>query len=212
MGVMGIKKGAVAWISSFPVFNAGYKEIDFNPSYFKLIVQAIDEFWNGNILTGIAPEPEDLEDLRIKYSGKNQAPKGESLVAEDWMQSDYEELLGIKTQMDTLKDRKKELEDELEKAVMGFMAILGKDGETVLCTRVPKAPKPELDRDLLKAEYPEAFERFLEEQDAIFNEARFKKECRELYDQYLVTPEAGDPEFKVAYPRKTSTRKAEAIF
>ena len=128
------------------------------------------------------------------------------------MQSDYDELLGIKTQMDILKDRKKELEEELEKAVMGFTAILCKDGETILCTRVPKVPKPELNRELLKAEYPEAYDRFLEEQDAVFNEGRFKKECRELYDQYLTTPEEGEPEFKVSYPRKTSSRKTETIF
>lgn len=212
MGVMGIKKGAVAWISSFPVFNAGYREIDFNPSYYALIVQAIDEFWNGNVLAGIPPEPEQLEDLRAKYSGKNQAVKGESMVAEDWMQSDYDELLGIKSQMDVLKDRKKELEEELEKAIMGFAAIYGKDGETVLATRVPKTPKPELDRELLRKEYESVYERYLLVQEAVFNEALFKKECRDLYDQYLVTPEAGDPEFKVAYPRKTPARKTETIF
>ena len=212
MGVMGIKKGAVAWISSFPVFNAGYREIDFNPSYYALIVQAIDEFWNGNVLTGTPPEPEQLEDLRVKYSGKNQAVKGESLVAEDWMQSDYEELLGIKSQMDVLKDRKKELEEELEKAIMGFAAIYGKDGETILATRVPKTPKPELDRELLRKEYESVYDKYLLVQEAVFNEALFKKECRDLYDQYLVTPEAGDPEFKVVYPRKTSSRKAETIF
>ena len=212
MGVMGIKKGAVAWISSFPVFNAGYKEIDFNPSYYALIVQAIDEFWNGNILTGTPPEPEDLEDLRVKYSGKNQTVKGESFVADDWMQSDYDELLGIKTQMDILKDRKKELEDELEKAIMGYAAIYGKNGETVLCTRVPKSPKPELNKDLLRKEYEAVYDKYLRVQEAVFDESLFKKECRDLYDQYLVTPESGEPEFKVAYPRKTSSRKTEAIF
>ena len=128
------------------------------------------------------------------------------------MQADYDELLGIKSQMDILKDRKKELEDELEKAVMGYAAILCKDGETVLCTRVPKTPKPELDRDLLRAEYPEVYDKYLVEQDAVFNDALFKKECKDLYNQYLTTPEEGEPEFKVAYPRKTSSRKAEAIF
>lgn len=48
--------------------------------------------------------------------------------------------------------------------------------------------------------------------EATFNEALFKKECKELYKQYLVTPEEGEPEFKVQYPRKTSARKTEAIF
>ncbi len=212
MGVMGIKKGAVAWISSFPVFNAGYKEIEFNPSYYALIVKSIDEFWNGNILTGVAPEPEDLEDLRVKYSGKDRAVKGESFVADDWMQSDYEELLGIKSQMDILKDRRKELEDELEKAIMGYAAIYAKDGETPICTRVPKTPKPELDKELLRKEYEAIYDKYLVALDPVFDEGLFKKECRDLYDQYVVTPEAGEPEFKVAYPRKTSARKTETIF
>ena len=212
MGVMGIKHGAVAWISSFPVFNAGYREIDFNPSYYALIVKSIDEFWKGNILTGVAPEPEDLEDLRVKYSGKDRTVKGEGFVGDDWMQSDYEELLGIKTQMDILKDRRKELEDELEKAVMGYAAIYARDGETPICTRVPKAPKPGLDRELLRKEYESVYEKYLVEQEPVFDEALFKRECRELYDQYVVTPDAGEPEFKVAYPRKASARRTETIF
>ena len=212
MGVMGIKHGAVAWISSFPVFNSGYKEIEFNPSYFALIVQAIDEFWNNNILTGTPPEPEELEDLRVKYGAKSVTVKGESIVADDWMEADYNELLGIKTQMDSLKDRKKELEEELEKAIMGYAAIYGKDGETVLATRQPKEPKPELNRELLRQEYEQIYDKYLEVQESVFNEALFKKECKELYKQYLVTPEAGEPEFKIAYPRKTSSRKATAIF
>ena len=56
------------------------------------------------------------------------------------------------------------------------------------------------------------YDQYLLVQEAVFDEARFKKECRSLYDQYLVTPEAGEPEFKVAYPRKTSSRKTETIF
>ena len=212
MGVMGIKHGALGWISSFPVFNFGYKEIEFNPSYFALIVQAIEEFWKNNILAGVAPEPEDLEDLRVKYGSKNITVKGESFVADDWMQSDYNELLDIKNQMDILKDRKKELEDELEKAIMGYAAIYCKDGETVLATRQPKFPKPELNKELLQQEYEQIYDKYLEVQESVFNESLFKKECRELYDQYLITPEAGEPEFKVAYPRKVSTRKTTAIF
>ena len=114
--------------------------------------------------------------------------------------------------MDILKDRKKELEDELEKAIMGYAAIYCKDGETLLCTRVPKAPKPVLEKELLRKEYGSVYGKYLQVQEAVFDEPLFKKECRELYDQYLVTPEAGEPEFKIAYPRKTSSRKTEAIF
>lgn len=212
MGVMGIRHGAVAWISSFPVFNAGYKEIEFNPAYYALLVQAIDEFWNNHILTGEAPEPEDLEDLRVKYGKESVTVRGESFVAEDWMLADYDELLTIKNKMDTMKDRKKELEDELEKAIMGYSAIYAKDGQTVLATRVPKAPKPVLNTELLHQEYEDIYEKFLEVPTAVFNEALFKKNCKELYNQYLITPESGEPEFKISYPRKVSSRKTTSVF
>ena len=104
------------------------------------------------------------------------------------------------------------MEDELEKAIMGYAAIYCKDGETLLCSRVPKTPKPVLDKELLRKEYGSVYGKYLQVQEAVFDEPLFKKECRELYDQYLVTPEAGEPEFKIAYPRKTSSRKTEAIF
>ncbi len=212
MGVMGIRKCAIAWISSFPVFNFGYKEIDFNPAYYCLLVQAIDDFWNNHIVPGVAPEPEELEDLRGKYKGKDATIKGKSMVAEQWMQADYDELLRIKVDMDNMKDRKKELEEELEKAIMGYEIIYKTDGETLLATRVPKAAKQEFNIQLLEQEYPEVYQKYLEEQPAIFSESRFKKECKELYKQYLALGEEGDPEFKVIYPRKTASRKTEPIF
>lgn len=37
MGVMGVKKGAVEWILSYPRLNFGYKEFDFNPEFFKAL-------------------------------------------------------------------------------------------------------------------------------------------------------------------------------
>ena len=49
MGVMGVKKGAVAWISSYPRLNFGYKEFDFNPEFFKALVEQLEIFWLNNI-------------------------------------------------------------------------------------------------------------------------------------------------------------------
>lgn len=212
MGVMGIKHGAVAWISSFPVFNSGYLEIDFNPSYFKLIVDAIDEFWNENIMKDIAPEPEALEDLREEYSKKKVNIKGDTLVAENWMQQDYDELLEIKEKTAILSDRRKELEEQIEKAIMGYGAIYGKDGETLIATRQCEDPKPVLDLDRLKADLPETHSRYLEAQAAVFNEKLFKKECKDIYGEYTVTPEPGEPVFKINYPRRKSARRMAVAF
>jgi len=212
MGVMGIKHGAVAWISSFPVLNSGFVEIDFNPSYFKLIVDAVDDFWLNNIQKDVAPEPEALEDLREEYSKKKVEVKGESLVAENWLEEDYEELLEIKEKTAILSDRKKELEEQIEKAIMGYGAIYCKDGETVIATRQCEVPKPSLDLERLAAELPETHRKYLELQEAVFNEKLFKKECKDLYGQYTVTGEPGDPVFRMNYPRRKPTRRAEAAF
>ncbi len=211
MGVMGISKGALAWISSFPVFNFGYREVEFNPAYYKLIVDAVDDFWNNHIIPDMEPEPEDMEDLRVKY-GKDSAPKGSSIIAEDWMEDDFAELVNIRLQLDELKDRRKVLEEELEKAIMGYEIIYMKDAKTIIATRLPKAAKNEFKMDLFKIEYPEIYRKYLQEQPSVFNEALFKKEARSLYKEYVALGEEGEPEFKIAYPRKTASRKVEVIF
>ena len=56
MGVMGVKKGAVAWISSYPRLNFGYKEFDFNPEFYKALTESIEQFWLINVCGGIAPD------------------------------------------------------------------------------------------------------------------------------------------------------------
>ena len=194
------------------MFKAGYREVEFNPAYYALIVRAVEEFWTGCILTDTPPEPEALEDLRAKYSGPDREAKGKVLAAEDWMQASFDELVGIKTRQEVLKERRKELEEGLEKAIMGYSSIRGKDGETLLATRIPKAPKPVLNRELLRREFEDVWNRYLLPPEPVFDEARFRRECRALYDQYLETPEEGEPEFKVNYPRKSASRRTESIF
>ncbi len=211
MGVMGIRKGALAWISSFPVFNFGYKEIDFNPAYYNLVVQAIDEFWNNHIIPDVAPEPEALEDLRAKYN-KTATLKGKTLIADDWMEEDFDELIRLKEAISENEKRKKELEAELEKAIMGYEIIYRQDKQTLIATRLPKTAKTAFNLDLFKEEYPELYEKYLEERPSVFNEALFKKEAKGLYKEYVVAGEEGEPEFKIAYPRKIASRKTESIF
>ena len=72
MGVMGVKKGAVAWISSFPRLHFDYKEIDFNPDFYKAMIEAIEQFWLINVCGGIPPEDIDGEGLE-----KGKLPKSE---------------------------------------------------------------------------------------------------------------------------------------
>lgn len=213
MGVMGIRRGAVAWISSFPVLNFGYREIDFNPDYYDLLVSTIDRFWKEHILADVAPEPTEIEDLRAAYPAGRAAVKGETLAATPRMEAMFRELCVLKESISEQKKRETELKEQFEAAMMGYGAVVQEDG-TVIATRGPKEMKPRLNTEELKREYPSIYSRYatsssIEE----FDERLFKKECRELYGQYLFTPPPPEePEFKLLVPRKKAERKVEKLF
>ena len=56
MGVMGIKKAVIAWISSSPFLNFGFVEVPFNKAVFDELVAMISDFWNNNVIAGRMPE------------------------------------------------------------------------------------------------------------------------------------------------------------
>ena len=213
MGVMGIKKGALAWISSFPVFNFGYREVDFNPSYFKLIIEAIDRFWNEHILADVAPEPTELEDLRAAYPLSKVTVKGEVLTASSALEAKFRELCVLKESIAEQKKRETELKEEFEKEMMGYGAVVTDDG-TVIATRGPKEMKQRLNLDELRSEYPSVYSKYVTTtSQEEFDEKLFKKECKDLWGQYLFTPAPPEePEFKIIVPRKKAERKVEKLF
>lgn len=213
MGVMGIRRGALAWISSFPVLNFGYREVEFNPSYYAMIVEAIDAFWNGHIMKDIAPEPTELEDLRAAYPLSRVTVKGEMLTADASLQTKYRELSVLRESIAEQKKRETELKEAFEAAMMGYGAVVTDEG-TVIATRGPKEMKQKLDSDALRADYPAIWEKYARTVTTQeIDEKLFKKECRELYGQYLfMPPPPEEPEFKLIFPRKKAERKVEKLF
>jgi predicted phage-related endonuclease len=111
MGVMGVKKGAVAWISSYPRLNFGYKEFDFNPEFYKALVEAIEHFWLINVCGGIAPDDLNSEDTLLKHPT---ATVGETVEADAELIDVYNNLKTISNEISALENSKSYLEDRIK--------------------------------------------------------------------------------------------------
>ena len=67
MGVLGIKKASVAWISTSPRLHFDYMEMDFNPGFYESMTTELDRFWNENVLGGVAPDDQNADDTLLRY-------------------------------------------------------------------------------------------------------------------------------------------------
>lgn len=210
MGVMGIKHGAVAWITGYPKLHHGYREFDFNPEMYALIEQAIDEFWNENILAGVCPDPEHIEDMREFFRKEKATFKGKALTADDDLTHTFSRLCQIHEEMRDLETEEKNLSETMEKAIMGYEGITDGEG-SLIASRVPPAKKKKLDLERLMEEQPGIYDDY-SIPTPVFDEDRFKKENKELWKEYQMTPPPGDPKFKIIYPAKISDRAQVTVF
>ena len=128
MGVMGVKSGALAWISSSPRLNFGYVEVQFNEPFYKALVEAIDSFWYVNVTKAVAPEDQNSEDTLLRCPV---AMEGEVVEADDAVQDDYNGLKQVTASIKALEETKAALEDSLKKA-MGDAETLITPSGTVL--------------------------------------------------------------------------------
>ena len=128
MGVMGVKKGAVAWISSYPRLNFDYKEIDFNPDFYKAMIESIEQFWLINVCGGIPPEDIDGEDSLLRSP---QATAGETLQADDEMMERYDAIKEIASTIKKLETTRTSLEDEIKIALGTAESLVSPEGSVI---------------------------------------------------------------------------------
>lgn len=153
LGVAGLKHGAIAWLINGSDFN--YKEISFDPDFFKMCVDAIDEFWNVNVLQQIEPSLINVSDVLAKFPQSN----GKEMEASDVLLSAYQQLKTVKEEIANLKTSQARLEDEIKFHML--------DNETVTYDR----------RKIISWKSSKESNKF--------NEAKFALEHPELYQQYL---------------------------
>ena len=128
MGVMGVRSGALAWISSSPRLHFDYVEVEFNEPFYRALVEAIDSFWKVNVLQHKAPEDQNSDDTLLRCP---RTEEGEVMEADERRIDDYNGLKQVTASIKALEESKTAFEDSLKRA-MGSAESLVTPGGTIL--------------------------------------------------------------------------------
>jgi predicted phage-related endonuclease len=158
MGVMGVKKGAVAWISSYPRLNFGYKEFDFNPDFYKALTEAIEQFWLVNVCGGIAPDDINSEDTLLKHPTSN---AGETIQADAELIDVYNNLKDITREIDALEDSRTYLEDRIKMYMGDAETLVSPTGSTMAIWKSAK-PSMKFNSKAFKEDDPAGYAKYME--------------------------------------------------
>lgn len=128
MGIMGVKGGALAWISSSPKLHFDFIEVEFNRPFFESLIDAIESFWIDNVMAGVAPRDISSDDTLLRHP---KATDGQTVEADENVQDRYNTLKNLSACMKELESQKAAIEDEI-KILMGPAESLVTPGGLVL--------------------------------------------------------------------------------
>ena len=128
MGIMGVKSGALAWICSTPKLHFDYQKIDFNPSFYKLLIDTIDNFWKVNIKGGVAPDAINAEDTLLRYPSST---PGATLEASDEIIEKYEQLKELVFKSKVIDETRASLESDIKQAMGPSETLIMPDGTVI---------------------------------------------------------------------------------
>ena len=158
MGVMGVKKGAGAWISSYPRLNFGYKEFDFNPEFFKALVEQLEIFWLINIQGGIAPDDINSEDALVRNPT---AKDGVTVQADAQIISTYNALKQINSEIKALEKTQSSLEDDIKIAMGEADTLVSPTGDVMALWKNTK-PTMKFNSKAFQQDDPVAYAKYME--------------------------------------------------
>ena len=158
MGVMGVKKGAVAWISSYPRLNFGYKEFDFNPEFYKALVEQLEIFWLINIQGGIAPDDINSEDALVRNPI---AKDGVTVQADAQIISTYNALKQISSEIKALEKTQNSLEDDIKIAMGEADTLVSPTGEVMALWKNTK-PTMKFNAKAFQQDDPAGYAKYME--------------------------------------------------
>lgn len=163
MGVMGVKKCAIAWINvANPDLPFRYKMVDFNEKYYNsVMIPKLDHFWNECIVGCVEPEEVlDEEDAKLKWS--KSTPKT-SVTMEMSLASKLSRYQALKDQCKGYKDEMDAIELEVRKALGTNEVLLMPDGETEAATWKTFVTSGKFNDKRFKEENPELYEKYVDE-------------------------------------------------
>lgn len=191
MGILGVPMGAIAWITSSPKLQMDYTWVRFNKPFFDTLINALDTFWNVNILQRIEPAAMDDNDVAMKWPTSE---SGKSVFATE------EDLANCQTYARLLR-QKEELEKSITEASTAIKNVI-QDAETLVWE------DPETGR-------VETIARFKSVNETVFDEKKLEEEEPERYSAYLVKvfdKQTFKDEDPALYKKYTSTRKGNRRF
>lgn len=131
--IMGVNKFDTAYRlwrrkTGSPRLHFDYQKIDFNPSFYKLLIDTIDSFGKVNILGGVAPDAINAEDTLLKYPASTPDATVETT---DEIIEKYEELKELAFKSKVIDETKASLESDIKQA-MGPSETMIMPGGTVI--------------------------------------------------------------------------------
>lgn len=150
LGIAGYQHGSLAWLSAGQGFDFGYQDLKLVPDFFDWLIDNVSRFWTDNIVGKQEPSAVNVTDVILKY---NKHTGGKIIECSDEVFTAYQDLKGVKKELDALKERKETLEATLKMA-FGDAEALSYGGDTIATWKAPK-PSNKFDDKAFIAEHPD---------------------------------------------------------
>ncbi len=139
----------IAWLISGREF--GFAEVDFNPEFYRYMIDEVTRFWFENVIGGKEPELTCETDLMLKYAHDD----GSSIEVNEDVYNIYTELSAKNAELKAIEVEVNELK-ERAKLSMGAAQEATYNGQTLFTWKTGKA-RETLDSKRLKAEHPDIY-------------------------------------------------------
>ena len=174
---------AIAWVTGQPRLSMGHTWVRFNPAFYKTLTDALDRFWNVNILQRVPPEAVDEEDIRILFP-RSEARHEAATVKDVETCKLYNEL---EREMDDLGKRLESVGTEIKARMRDAETLVWIDpdtGEMTTIARFKSVNETVLDEDRLRDEEPEEYAKYMRR---YFDKKLFKEEDKDRFKRYSTT-------------------------
>lgn len=185
MGVMGLKHGALCWLSLVQgPTHFDYQEIDFNPPFFEMLIAKIDRFWNENLAKSIVPPDINADDtLRSFPVAKRVNKKADDEAYRTW--NALKECIKRCKELEGLKD---DLTDRLKCATAEADTLVYTDedtGKVITLATWKNSQKEVFDEERLLSEDPELHKEYEVSTTTVsFDSNRLKLENPDVFKKY----------------------------
>ena len=139
----------IAWLISGREF--GFAEVDFNPEFYRYMINEVTRFWQDNVIGGKEPELTCEADLVAKYSQDD----GSTLEVDDKVYNLYVELIKKNAALKQLDAEVSEIKEQA-KLAMGAAQKATFNGQTLFTWKMGKG-RETFDSKRFKAEHPDIY-------------------------------------------------------